>query len=151
MKFKVGDRVSVYGLVSGDQRNGITNGDPATILEIKASGFLVVRLRNKFSWLAHPKQCRKLKKRTSKDFSSYSYHVDFSKEPKQKASLAVGDIVKVVGEITELHSTDNCHFCHIRTPNDRFIIAISDVEKIGGMEKSLQINPDGTVKRGSVF
>ncbi len=77
MKYKVGDKVKVYGGAERDKNDpnypaipvAYHRGTRGTVLDVTAEDEMNVRIRKypKSYWVTvHPKQCRKLKKKAKK-------------------------------------------------------------------------------------
>lgn len=73
-KFKIGDRIACYGQNKDGNFDAVSaEGDHGQIIEVMESGFIVVKLDQKYSdnqlFIFHPKQCRILKpKRKAREF-----------------------------------------------------------------------------------
>lgn len=77
MKFKVGDRVNVYGGIHGIDNKTVYEGAKyATVIDMPGD-LLSVEFDDKqdgdYFWAVHRKQCRKLKKTTSKYYYLNQY------------------------------------------------------------------------------
>lgn len=72
MKFKVGDRVKIYGSNCAQSQDDkvICDGEKGEVLTVCDSGFLLVKTDHwrGFALLVHAKQCRKLIKKERKRF-----------------------------------------------------------------------------------